>query len=159
MFFLLVAFLSLALHALVRLGVLPQTELSQPDDSLQLAVVSVLITGLFAVLKLRNRKAVLRPLGWVLPCCGQLLLSLLNGVLLAAGVVLYTGGGSHMGVPLRSMQGIITVSLFGPVLEETLLRGCLLPLIARTAGSLSQCRSVRCISCTYRPCSRGVLRV
>jgi len=33
------------------------------------------------------------------------------------------------------MKGIITISLLGPILEETVLRGCLLPLIARAVGN------------------------
>lgn len=58
-----------------------------------------------------------------------------HGILLATGVVLYTHGEAQA-VPLApSMEGIITISLLGPILEETLLRGCLLPLIARAIGN------------------------
>jgi membrane protease YdiL (CAAX protease family) len=133
-FFVLVALLSLILHALVRLGVLPETELSELDGSLQLPVASVLIASLFAVLKMRRRKPVLRSLGWVLPRSGQMFLALLTGVLLAVGVLLYTGAASHRGPQVPSMEAIITVSLLGPILEETLFRGCLLPLIAKSMG-------------------------
>lgn len=135
MFFLLVALLTLALHALVRFGVLPQSELSHPNDSLQLAVVLSLIGGLFAVLKFRHRKPVLRPLGWLLPSGGHLFLSLLTGMLLAIGVVLCTHVEPHTAPLVPSMKGIITISLLGPILEETVLRGCLLPLIARAVGN------------------------
>lgn len=40
-----------------------------------------------------------------------------------------------MGPPVRSIEGIATICLLGPALEETLLRGCLLPLIARVLGN------------------------
>ena len=63
-FVLLVALLTLTLRALVRFGVLPRSELVQPDDSLQLGIVSVLIVGLFAILKLRRPKHLLTSLGW-----------------------------------------------------------------------------------------------
>lgn len=134
-FFLFVALVTLALDALVRFGVLPQSELSHPSDSLQLAVVLLLIGGLFAVLKLRHRKLVVRTLGWVLPSARHLFLSLLAGMLLATGVVLCTQGESRTVPLVLSMQRIITISLLGPVLEETLFRGYLLPLIARAIGN------------------------
>ena len=134
-FFLFVVLLTLTLRVLVHLGVLPPSELMQPDDSLQLAIVSVLIVGLFAVLRLRHPKHVLTSLGWVLPGGDQLLLSLLTGILLAAGVLLYTHGKPGIGSPVPSIEGIITICLLGPVLEETLFRGCLLPLIATTVGN------------------------
>lgn len=134
-FFLLVALLTLILRALVRFGILPQSDLAQPDDSLRLLIVSVLIVGLFAVLKLRRPKHLLTSLGWVLPGGVQLFLSLLTGVLLAAGVLLYTHDKPRSGSPVPSIEGIITICLLGPVLEETLFRGCLLPLIATAVGN------------------------
>lgn len=148
-FFLLVTLLSLALHALVHLGVLPQTELLQPDDSLQLAVISVLSAGLFAVLKLRHRKPLLRPLGWVLPSGGQLLVSVLAGVLLASGALLYTHKESAMAPLSHSIEGVVTISLLGPMLEETLFRGCLLPLIARTAGNMLAIIASACLFAVF----------
>ena len=148
-FFLLVALLSLTLHALVRLRVLPESELSQPDDSLQMVIVTVLITGLFAVLKLRHRKPVLRPLGWVLPSGGQLSISLLTGVLLATGALLYTQRESAMAPLAHSVEGVLAISLLGPMLEETLFRGCLLPLIARTVGNKLAIIASACIFAVF----------
>jgi membrane protease YdiL (CAAX protease family) len=133
-FFLLAALLALILRALVRFGVLPQSDLEQLDDSLQLVIVSVLIVGLFAVLKMRRPKHLLTSLGWVLPGGAQLFLSLLTGALLAAGVLLYTHGKPRSS-PVPSIEGIISICLLGPVLEETLFRGCLLPLIATAVGN------------------------
>ena len=78
-----------------------------------MVIITVLITGLFAVLKLRHRKPVLRPLGWVLPSGEQLSISLLTGVLLATGALLYTHRGSAMAPLAHSMEGVVTISLLG----------------------------------------------
>ena len=133
-FFLLMALLTLTLRVLVRFGLLPQSELLQPGDSFQLAIVCLLTAGLLAVLKLRHRRPLLRSLGWVLPSRGQLFLSLLTGLLLAGGVLLYAYGKSQRGSVVPSVKAILTICLLGPVLEETLLRGCVLPLIATAVG-------------------------
>jgi membrane protease YdiL (CAAX protease family) len=48
-----------------------------------------------------------------------------------------------------SMEGVVTISLLGPILEETLLRGCLLPLIARTVGNTSAIIASACIFAAF----------
>lgn len=132
-FLLVLALLALGLRVLARLHVLPSAELSHPSDGLQIAVVLFLIGALYAVLKLRHRKPVLHPLGWVLPSTGYILASLVTGAVLALGVVLYQRIERPSFSFTPSIGLLVLSSLLGPILEESVFRGCLLPLIARAS--------------------------
>jgi membrane protease YdiL (CAAX protease family) len=134
-FLLVLALLALGLRVLARLRVLPSAELSHPSDGLQIAVVLFLIGALYAVLKLRHRKPVLHPLGWVLPSTGYILASLVTGAVLALGVVLYQRVERPSFSLTPSVGLLVLSSLLGPILEESVFRGCLLPLIARASGN------------------------
>ena len=137
-FLLVLALLALALRVLARLQVLPRAELSHPSDGLQFAVVLFLIGALYAVLKLRHRQPVLSPLGWVLPRTGHVLASLVIGALLALGVVLCQQLRSRdLAFTTPSVQLLLLSSLLGPILEESVFRGCMLPLIARASGDIT----------------------
>ena len=134
-FLLVLALLALGLRVLARLRVLPSAELSHPSDGLQIAIVLFLIGALYAVLKLRHQQPVLHPLGWVLPSNGYILVSLVTGAVLALGVVLYQIVEPPSFSFTPSIGLLVLSSLLGPILEESVFRGCLLPLLARASGN------------------------
>jgi len=133
-FSLLLAALGPILHLFTRFHLLSRSELENPGLGLQFALIVSLILALYLVLKLRHRRPVLRPLGWVWPCTAYVIVAPLLGVLLAAGVSIYLRlrGQSTPTVPL--VEIVILGLVLGPILEESFFRGCLLPVLAHTVG-------------------------
>src|SRR6266849_2276318 len=127
--------------------ILSRSELENPRLGLQFALIKgkyanvfvapmivSLILALYLVLKLRHRRPVLRPLGWVWPRTAYVIVAPLLGVLLAAGVSVYLRlhGQSTPTMPL--VEIVILGLVLGPILEESFFRGCLLPVLAHTVG-------------------------
>lgn len=131
------ALLALALRALAQLHLVSKRQLCHPSDSFQVAIALFLTGTLYAVLKLRYGRPVLRPLGWVRPTTLHSLASLGTGVLLAISVLLYQHLESRSFEFNPSFQLLILSSLLAPILEESLFRGCLFPLIAKTGGNVT----------------------
>jgi membrane protease YdiL (CAAX protease family) len=122
------------LHLFTRFHLLSRSELENPGLGLQFALIVSLILALYLVLKLRHRRPVLRPLGWVWPWTAYVIVAPLLGVLLAAGVSVYLRfrGQSTPTMPL--VEIVILGLVLGPILEESFFRGCLLPVLAHTVG-------------------------
>jgi len=133
-FSLVLAALGPILHLFTRFHLLSRSELENPGLGLQFALIVSLILALYLVLKLRHRRPVLRPLGWVWPCTAYVIVAPLLGVLLAAGVSIYLRlrGQSTPTMPL--VEIVILGLMLGPILEESFFRGCLLPVLAHTVG-------------------------
>ena len=133
-FSLVLAALGPILHLFTRFHLLSRSELENPGLGLQFALIVSLILALYLVLKLRHRRPVLRPLGWVWPCTAYVIVAPLLGVLLAAGVSIYLRlrGQSTPTVPL--VEIVILGLVLGPILDESFFRGCLLPVLAHTVG-------------------------
>ena len=133
-FSLVLAALGPILHLFTRFHLLSRSELENPGLALQFALIVSLILALYLVLKLRHRRPVLRPLGWVWPCTAYVIVAPLLGVLLAAGVSIHLRlrGQSTPAMPL--VEIVILGLVLGPILEESFFRGCLLPVLAHTVG-------------------------
>ncbi len=136
LFLVTLAMLTLALHVLVRLHFLPKVQLSHPSDGLQIAIVLYLTVSLYAVLKLRYRQPVLAPLGWIRPKPLQASASLGIGVTLGIVAALYQRAQlPAVGIP-PSWPLVLLAALLAPILEESLFRGCLFPLLASKVGDI-----------------------
>ena len=133
-FSLVLAVLAPILHLFARLHLLPRSELENPGLGLQAAVIVLLMLALYSVLKLRHRRPVFRPLGWVWPRTAYVILAPLLGVSLAAGMTTYLRlhGQSTPTMPL--VEIMVLGLVLGPILEESFFRGCLLPVLAQTIG-------------------------
>ncbi|HEY6763231.1 MAG TPA: type II CAAX endopeptidase family protein [Candidatus Sulfotelmatobacter sp.] len=133
-FSLVLAALGPILHLFTRFHLLSRSELENPRLGLQFALIVSLILALYLVLKLRHRRPVLRPLGWVWPPTAYVIVAPLLGVLLAAGVSVYPRlhGQSTPTMPL--VEIVILGLVLGPILEESFFRGCLLPVLAHSVG-------------------------
>jgi len=135
-FFLVLVLIGFVLRLLVRFHLLARSDLSNPSVLLQFLVIASLSLALYLVLKLRHHRPVLRPLGWIWPRPVYVLISLTAGPLLAVGVAFYLRY-SHRSTPQIGLTDLLFLGLFlGPILEESFFRGCLLPLLAETTGSI-----------------------
>ncbi|MGB8769258.1 MAG: type II CAAX endopeptidase family protein [Candidatus Korobacteraceae bacterium] len=134
-FFLVVVLLGSVLRFLGRFRLLQRSELTDPSFGLQVAVVASLSLALYLVLKFRHHQPVLQPLGWVWPRAAHIVLAVISGVLLASGVALYLRFRHQSTQPVAVTELLFLGLLLGPILEESLFRGCLLPLLAQTSGS------------------------
>ena len=135
-FFLVLVLLGSVLRFLVRLRLLQRSELTDPSFGLQFAVVASLSLALYLVLKIRHHQPVLQPLGWVWPRTAHIVVALLGGLFLASGVALYLNFRSQSQPPLGVVELLVLGIVLGPMLEESLFRGCLLPLLAQTTGNV-----------------------
>lgn len=134
-FFLALVLVGSLLRLLVRFHILLRSELNNPSVGLQSAVIASLCLALYLVLKLRHHQPVLRPLGWIWPRVAYIVIALLGGISLAAGVALYLRLRHQSAPPIAVTELILFGLLLGPVLEESFFRGCLLPLLAQTTGN------------------------
>jgi membrane protease YdiL (CAAX protease family) len=134
LFFLSLSLLQVGLRLAVHFRFLPQDSFVRPQPTLIFFVLLFLTTALFGILKIRYGKSVWRSLGWRVPSRPY--------VLLAAGIGLLLGLGANLpAYPQRVAAGenAVWCSMFlsttlGPFLEESFVRGCLLPLLQRSAG-------------------------
>ncbi len=133
--FLVLVLLGSVLRFFVRLRLLPCSELTDPSFGLQFAVIASLSLALYLVLKIRHHQPVLRRLGWVWPHTAHIVVALIAGVLLASGVALYLRFRHQSTPPVPIAELLVLGFLLGPILEESLFRGCLLPLLAQTTGN------------------------
>ena len=135
-FFLLIVSLSLVLRLLVRLHFLSRSASINPSVGVQSAVVLFLGAGLYFVLGFRHRQPVLKPLGWVVPQMAYIVTALILGPLFAAGIALYLRLRNQITPPIPIGELLVLGLILGPLLEESLFRGCLLPVLAQTIGTI-----------------------
>ena len=134
-FLLLAVLLGLILRLLVNLQVLSRSAMDNPSIGLQSAVVTLLGAGVYFILRLRHRQPVLKPLGWVVPKVVYIVTAVIVGPSFAAGIALYLRLRNQV-PPTIPIEFLILGLVFGPILEESLFRGCLLPLLVQTTGTL-----------------------
>jgi membrane protease YdiL (CAAX protease family) len=128
-FSLLLTVLRPILGLFVRFRLLPRWELEHPGFDLQVAVILVLMMALYLVAKVRNRRPVLHALAWVWPHTKWVMVAPLLGVLLAGMAICLHGQAQNMRTfPL--VEAVMLGVVFGPILEESFFRGCLLPVLA-----------------------------
>jgi membrane protease YdiL (CAAX protease family) len=134
-FFLFMTLIATVFRLAVRLHLLRTLQLVNPEPGLQCVIVVFLLLALYLVLKLRYRRKVVESLGWVLPTLRYTVAALLIGPIFALGVTLSIRS-AHPAISSRpKIDFLVLALLLGPVLEESLLRGCILPVLARTFGS------------------------
>jgi membrane protease YdiL (CAAX protease family) len=99
-------------------------------------VVVFLGAGLYFVLKFRYRQPVLKPLGWVVPQVAYIITALIMGPSFAGGIALYLRLRNQITPPISISDLLVLGLVLGPLLEESLFRGCLLPVLAQTTGTV-----------------------
>lgn len=134
-FFLILVSLTSILRLSARFGFLSQSDITNPATGSQFVVVAFLTVALYLVLKIRYHQPVMRPLGWVWPRFSYTVASLLVGILLATGVTFYLRIHDHSTPPTPTIGLLFLAGVLGPILEESLFRGCILPVLAQTTGN------------------------
>ena len=134
LFFCATLFLGLLLHSAVRVRLLSPSALNQPTLTLQVVVLLFLMACLYTILKLRYRRHVWQALGWRCPHAKHALIAVTGGVFMASPVVLFLHWARWSMPEIRVSDLLLLGGLLGPALEESFFRGCLLPVLARTAG-------------------------
>ena len=135
-FFLILVLVGSLLRLFVRFHLLSGSELNNPGVLLQSALIASLSVALYLVIKLRHRRPVLRPLGWIWPSPLYAVVGPLAGMLMAFGVAFYLSVRNQSTPHPRIMELLLLALFLGPILEESLFRGCLLPLVAQSTGNV-----------------------
>jgi membrane protease YdiL (CAAX protease family) len=132
-------FVAIALDAVVhlaaRLHFLDSSQLFHPSFALETFITAFLTAALYAILKLHYRKAVVAPLGWLFPSRFYTAISILGGIAAALAIACHTRWRGHV-MPTIAAKDFCVLGLFlGPILEESVFRGCMLPVLTRTLGN------------------------
>ena len=132
-------FVLVLLGAVVRIAVrihwVGSSALVTPRLALQTSVIVFLGLTLYLILKWRYRQPVVVPLGWILPNRRYTAIGLISGVVAGISVAFITHL-RHEILPSTPTPDFLVLGFFlGPILEESVFRGCLLPVLARTLGS------------------------
>lgn len=134
-FWVLLVLLNLILRLLVRFHLLAPFAAGKPRLTLLVTVVAFLSVGLYSILKLRYKEPVLTPLGWVMPEPIFIAIALTAGPLCAAGITLCLRLQNQRMPPIPALELLALGLTLGPILEESLFRGCLLLVLAQTVGT------------------------
>jgi membrane protease YdiL (CAAX protease family) len=110
--------------------------MDSPGTGLQSAAIAVLSCGFYFILRLRYRQRVLKPLGWVVPQMRYIVIALMLGSSFAAAIALYLRLRNQVTPPIPISELLILGLVLGPILEESLFRGCLMPLLAQSMGTI-----------------------
>jgi membrane protease YdiL (CAAX protease family) len=127
--------LDAVVHLAVRIHLLPSSQLLAPGAALEALITAFLTAALYVILKLHYRKPVVAPLGWLLPSRFYTAISIVGGVSAALAIAYRTRWRGHV-MPAIAAKDVFVLGLFlGPILEESVFRGCMLPVLTRTLGN------------------------
>ena len=127
--------LNAVVHLAVRLHLLDSSQLLAPSTALETLITAFLATALYLILKLHYRRPVVAPLGWLIPSRFYAVISILGGVAAALVITYLIRWRGHV-MPAIAAKVFFVLGLFlGPILEESVFRGCMLPVLTRTLGN------------------------
>jgi membrane protease YdiL (CAAX protease family) len=155
-FFVLVFFLAMMLRIGVHLHVLSQARLDSPTLPFQVTISLSLIGSLCAIIRLRHGHGVWVQLGWIWPTRIHLVAALAGGIGLGIGVDVIAHATTPTTHVIHLWNLILLDGLLGPIIEESLFRGCLLPVLARTTGPASAVLVTAALFATLHPITRFV---
>ena len=126
--------LPLTLELFVMLGWTARASLVRPPLGFQAGGILALLAALALIVKVRHQRPVARELGWIWPGSKFMALAVVAGAVMAAAVA-WVAAGRYPLVPRIDWRvGIPLAVAFGPALEESFFRGCLLPVVERAWG-------------------------
>jgi len=134
-YFFVLVLLGTVVRIAVRIHWLSSSALVTPGLALQTSVIVFLSLTLYLILKWHHRRPVVVPLGWVPPSGLYVSIGLVSGVVAALAIAFITHF-RHEVMPSTPTIDFLVLGFFlGPILEESVFPGCLLPVLARTLGS------------------------
>jgi membrane protease YdiL (CAAX protease family) len=140
----------------VHLHVLSQTRLDNPTLPFQITISLSLIGSLYAIIRHRHGRGVWKLLGWIWPSRIHLVAALLGGIGLGIGVDIIAHATTSTTHVIHFWNLILLDALLGPIIEESLFRGCLLPVVARTTGPTIGIAATAVLFATLHPISTFV---
>jgi membrane protease YdiL (CAAX protease family) len=120
----------------VRLHFLNSSDLIVPRLAIQALIIIFLGLALYAILKFRYHRPVIAPLGWLIPSKFYVAISILGGVIGALAITYFTHLQGQVTPSIPAKDFFVLGFLLGPMLEESVFRGYLLPVLAHTLGYL-----------------------
>lgn len=156
LFFFFVFFLAMMFRIGVHLHVLSQARLDNPTLPLQLTISLSLIGSLYAIIRLRHGCPVWALLGWVWPGRIHLVAALVGGIGFGIGVDIIAHATTPTTHVIHLWNLILIDGLLGPIIEESLFRGCLLPVVARSIGPTIGIAATAVLFATLHPISTFV---
>jgi membrane protease YdiL (CAAX protease family) len=155
-FFVFVFFLAMMFRIGVHLHVLSQSRLDNPTLPFQITISSSLIGSLYAIIRLRHGRGVWKLLGWIWPSRIHLGAALLGGIGLGIGIDIIAHATTSTTHVIHFWNLILLDALLGPIIEESLFRGCFLPVVARTTGPAIGIAATAVLFATLHPTSTFV---
>jgi membrane protease YdiL (CAAX protease family) len=155
-FFVFVFFLAMMLRIGVHLHVLSQARLDSPTLPFQVTISLSLVGSLYAIIRLRHGHGVWAQLGWSWPARIHLLAALLGGIALGIGVDIIAHATTPTTHVIHFWNVVLLDGLLGPVIEESLFRGCLLPVVTCTTGPTIGIAATAVLFATLHPLSTFV---
>jgi membrane protease YdiL (CAAX protease family) len=155
-FFVFVFFLAMMFRIGVHLHVLSQTRLGNPTLPFQIATSLSLIGSLYAIIRLRYGRGAWKRLGWSWPGRIHLVAALVAGIGLGIGVDIIAHATTPTTHVIHLWNLILLDALLGPIIEESLFRGCLLSVVARTTGPTVGIATTAVLFATLHPISTFV---
>lgn len=134
LFFISVLFLALGIRFAVRVRLLGPATLDNPPLAFQVVLSLVLVTALYFIVRIRHGHRAWSILGWRLPSRNYLLVAFVAGVGLALGVEVVARATTPTNHLIHVWGLLLLDVVLGPLVEESFFRGCLLPVLTRTAG-------------------------
>jgi membrane protease YdiL (CAAX protease family) len=136
-FLFVLVFLGAVVRLAVRVHLLRPSELAHSSLVVQSLTIVLLTIALYTILKLRYHQPVMKPLGWRIPTRLYAALSIFSGLTAALFITGLIHLRHHVMPAIPAMDFFILGLLLGPILEESVFRGCLLPVVARTLGNIA----------------------
>jgi membrane protease YdiL (CAAX protease family) len=133
-FFVFAFFLAMMFRIGVHLHALSQTRLDNPTLPFQTTISLSLLGSLYAIVRLRHGRGAWKRLGWSWPGRIHLVAALVAGIGLGIGVDIIAHATTSTTHVIHFWNLILLDALLGPIIEESLFRGCLLPVVSRTTG-------------------------
>ena len=155
-FFVFVFFLAMMFRIGVHLHAFSQTRLDNPTPPFQITISLSLIGSFYAIIRLRHGRGVWKLLGWIWPSRIHLLAALLGGIGLGIGVDIIAHASTSTTHVIQFWDLILLDALLGPIIEESVFRGCLLPVVARTTGLTIGIAVTAALFATLHPISKFV---
>ena len=150
-FFAVVVFLAMMFRIGVQLHVVSQARLDNPTLPFQITTSLFLIGSLYAIIRLRHGRGVWKRLGWNWPARVHLVAALLGGIALGIGVDIIAHATTPTTHVIHFWNLVLLDGLLGPIIEESLFRGCLLPVVARTTRTTIAVISTAAVFATFHP--------
>ena len=152
-FFVFVFFLAMTVRIGVHLHLLSQTGLDNPTLPFQITTSLFLIGSLYAIIRLRHGRGAWKRLGWSWPARIHLVAAFVGGIGLGIGVDIIAHATTPTTHVIHFWNLILLDGLLGPIIEESVFRGCLLPVVARTTGTTIGIAATAALFATLHPIS------